>query len=194
MNNAIKWMAGNHVAANLLMLLFIVGGLVMGFSVKQEVFPEVDLEKVQISVAYPGAGPDEVEEGIILPLEEAISGIDNLTELNARASEGVGSVTAVMQTGADDDQFLQDIKSEVDRITTFPLEAEEPIINKMIRRREVTSLVVYGDVPERALYEQAEDLRDELLDKKEITQAELSGSGPMKFPLKFQKRTFDATT
>jgi len=193
-NNAIKWMAGNHVAANLLMLLFIVGGLVMGFSVKQEVFPEVDLEKVQISVAYPGAGPDEVEEGIILPLEEAISGIDNLTELNARASEGVGSVTAVMQTGADDDQFLQDIKSEVDRITTFPLEAEEPIINKMIRRREVTSLVVYGDVPERALYEQAEDLRDELLDKKEITQAELSGSGPMKFPLKFQKRTFDATT
>ncbi len=178
MNGAIKWMAHNHVAANLLMLLFIVGGLVMGFSAKQEVFPEIDLEKVQISVTYPGAGPDEVEEGIILPLEEAISGIDGLKELNARASEGVGVVTAVLQGGADDDQFLQDIKSEVDRIITFPLDAEEPVINKMIRRREVTSLVVYGNVPERTLREQAEALRDELLDKKEITQAELFGVRP----------------
>ncbi|MCK4911409.1 MAG: efflux RND transporter permease subunit, partial [Thermodesulfovibrionales bacterium] len=61
MKSAVKWMAGNHVAANLLMLIFVVGGLVMSFSIKQEVFPEIELDSIRISVAYPGAGPEEVE-------------------------------------------------------------------------------------------------------------------------------------
>ena len=58
MNGAIRWMARNHVAANLLMLVLIVGGIILGFSVKQEVFPEVTLDKVMVTVAYPGAGPE----------------------------------------------------------------------------------------------------------------------------------------
>ena len=104
-------MAHNHVAANLLMAVFIVGGLVLGRSIKQEVFPEVNLDQVTISVAYPGAGPDEVEEGIILKIEENISGIDGLKEIQAQAAEGFGTVTAVLREGEDIDQFLQDIKS-----------------------------------------------------------------------------------
>ncbi len=178
MNGAIKWMAGNHVAANLLMMLFIVGGLVLGITIKQEVFPEVTLDSVRISVTYPGAGPDEVEEGIILQIEENISGIDGLKEIKSLAVEGNGLVTAIVEDGVDTDRFLQDVKAEVDRIITFPEDSEKPVITKVLNRREVASLVVYGNVPEKTLREQAEAMRDDLLELDEVTQADLGGVRP----------------
>ena len=98
---AVRWMARNHVASNLLMMVFIVGGLVMGLSIKQEVFPEISLDMVQVSVAYPGAGPEEVEEGIILKIEENISGVNGIKEIKSVANEGFGSVTAEVMQGED---------------------------------------------------------------------------------------------
>ncbi len=178
MNKAIVWMAENHVAANLLMFLFVVGGLVIGPTVKQEVFPEINLDVIQIQVLYHGASPEEVEEGIILKVEENISSVDGIKEVRAVASEGVASVYATVRDDADADLVLQDIKSEVDRITTFPEEAEKPVISKLVTRREVISVAVYGDVPERTLRQQAEMIRDELLQFDNITQVELSGVRP----------------
>jgi len=188
-NGPLKWMAHNHVAANLLMAMFVIGGLILGRSIKQEVFPEVNLDQVTISVSYPGAGPDEVEEGIILKIEENISGIDGLKEIQAQAAEGFGTVTAVLREGEDIDQFLQDIKSEVDRIITFPQDAEKPVITKVLNRREVASLVVYGNVPERTLREQAEAMRDELLDMDTISQAELGGVRPYEISIDISEDT-----
>lgn len=178
MNSAIRWMTENHVAANLLMMVLIVGGLIMGTKVKQEVFPEVTLDRVMVNVAYPGAGPEEVEEGVILKIEENLTGIDGIKQLTAQAAEGFGYVIAELETDADADTVLQDIKSEVDRITTFPLDSEEPVISKMLNRRQVISVVVYGDLPERSLREQAEQLRDELLLLPNITQVDLDGVRP----------------
>jgi multidrug efflux pump subunit AcrB len=185
---SIKWMAHNHVAANLLMMVFIIGGLVLGFSIKQEVFPEIALDMVQISVAYPGAGPDEVEEGIILQVEEKVSGLDGIKKISSVAAEGVGTVTAVIRDGEDVDLVLQDIKSEVDRIITFPEDAEKPVISKLLNRQEVASLVVYGNVPERTLREQAEAMRDELLAMDEITQAELNGVRPYEISIEIKEQ------
>jgi len=118
MKRIIRWMAANHVAANLLMAVLIVGGLIIGKSIKQEVFPEIDLDKIQVSVVYPGAGPEEIEEGIILKIEESLTGVDGIKEITATASEGNGSVIAEIYPDEDTDQILQDIKSEVDRIIT----------------------------------------------------------------------------
>ena len=178
MKEYIKWMAHNHVAANLLMMVFIVGGLALGYSIKQEVFPEINLDRIQVSVAYPGAGPDEVEEGIILQVEENISGIDGIKEITSVGAEGYGVVTALIRDGEDADIILQEVKNAVDRVITFPEEAEKPVISKLLTRREVASLVVFGNVSERALREQAEAMRDELLEMEEITQAELGGVRP----------------
>ncbi len=178
MNGAIAWMAKNHVASNLLMFLFIIGGLTMGINLKQEVFPEINLDQIRVSVVYPGASPEETEEGIVLKIEENISGIDGIKEIKSVGSEGIGTVTAIINTGVDSDRILDDIKSEVGRITTFPEDAEKPIITKLITRREVISLVVYGDISEKSLREQTESIRDELLDMKQITQAELNGVRP----------------
>ena len=174
----ISWMARNHVAANLLMGVFVIGGFILGLSIKQEVFPEVNLDRVTVKVTYPGAGPDEVEEGVVLKVEEAVNGVDGLKEITSQASEGLAVITAVMREGENADRFLQDIKSEVDRIITFPEEAEKPVISKVLNRREVASLVIYGDVSERVLREQAEAVRDELLALDEISQADLGGVRP----------------
>jgi len=178
MKSAIRWMAGNHVAANLLMLVFIIGGVILGPKVKQEVFPEVSLDWISVAVPYPGAGPEEVEEGILLKIEENLTGVDGIKQIKSTAAEGAGTVMAEVAEGMDPDKVLQDVKSEVDRITTFPLDAEEPVISKVLNRREVISVVVYGDLSERSLRERAEAVRDDLLGYPQITQVDLGGVRP----------------
>lgn len=91
MKGPIRWMTENHVAANLLMAVLIIGGILKGPEITQEVFPEIDLDRVQVTVVYPGAGPEEVEEGILLKLEESLSGLDGIKQLKASASEGSAS-------------------------------------------------------------------------------------------------------
>ncbi len=187
MNGAIKWMASNHVASNILMLILIVGGIVIGSSVKQEVFPEFELDMVNITVPYPGASPAEVEDGILQPLERAISGVDNVKRMIANAGEGVGNLVAEVMDGANIDEVLSDIKSEVDRITTFPQDAEEPIVAKATNKKEVITLIIYGDVSERALYEQAERVRDDLLAKPNISQASLKAVRPLEISVEISE-------
>ncbi len=178
MKSAVKWMARNHVAANLLMIVLVAGGLIRASSIKQEVFPEISLDTIQVTVAYPGAGPEEVEEGILLQIEENLTGVDGIKEIRSVAKEGIGMVRAELMPGEDPDLKLQEIKSEVDRIVTFPADAEKPVITKLLNRYEVISVVVYGDATDRTLREQAEIIREELLSYPEITQVELSGVRP----------------
>ena len=173
-----KWMANNHVAANLLMLVFIVGGLIRSKNIKEEIFPEVQLDMIQVQVPYPGAGPEEVEEGIILKIEDNLTSVDGIEELNSVAAEGMGMVTAELRSGEDPDVVLQEIKNEVDRIVTFPEEAEKPVITKLLNRVETISVVVYGDLNAHTLKELAEEIREELLVYPEITQVDLSGVRP----------------
>ena len=188
MKKAVIWMAHNHVAANLLMLIFIVGGLLKIASVKQEIFPEISLDRVQVVVAYPGAGPEEVEEGIIQKIEENLTGVDGIKQIKSSAAEGAGAVIAEIYTDYDVDQALQDIKSEVDRIVTFPEDAEKPVISKLLNRTEVISVVVYGDAPERSLREQAEAMQDELLMYPNITQVDLAGVRPYEISIEIPEK------
>lgn len=187
MKTPIQWMADNHVAANILMLIFVIGGLLIGRSVKQEVFPEFDMDMVTVTVAYPGASPVEVEDGIIRPIEHAVSGINNIKRILASAQEGVGSVTLEVIEGEDVDAVVSDVKAEVDRIRTFPEEAEKPVTSKVVRRREVISLVVYGDASERSIREHAERVRDDLLALPDITQVELQAVRPYEISIEISE-------
>ena len=168
-------MAGHSVAANLLMMTFIVGGIIYAVTIKKELFPEFDLDRVTVSVRYPGASPEEVEQGIILAVEEAVRGIDGVDEVTASAREGVGIVNVELLLGADNQKAYQDIQQEVERITSFPEEIEEPQVVLVTRRRRVLSLVIYGDQDDRVLRDLAEQARSRLLQADEITQVELSG-------------------
>jgi multidrug efflux pump subunit AcrB len=174
----LAWMVRNHVAANLVMIVLVAGGLVTGTQVKQEVFPEFELELVVVSVPYPGASPAEVEQGIILSIEEGVRSLDGAKRVTATASEGVGSLLVELETGTDANKALADVKSEVDRITSFPEEAERPVVSLVSIRREVITLALYGDQTEEVLKEVAERIRQELLLSADITYVALSGTKP----------------
>ncbi len=172
---AVAWMAGNSTASNLLMIVLLVGGLIMASKVKQEVFPEFDLGIVNVSVAYPGASPEEVERGIILAVEEALQGLDGVNEINSTAREGSGVVSLEALEGVSLQTLAREVESEIDGITSFPEEAEEPVVSVASRKRDVISYSVYGDQTEAVLGEKAEELRDLLLQDPNITQVSLEG-------------------
>ncbi len=165
-------MAGHSVTANLLMLVFLVGGLIWASRIKQEVFPDFDLDIVNITVPYPGASPEEVERGIVLAVEEAVQGLEGIKEMNASAKEGVGTVSVEILEGENIQRLAQDIQNEVDRISSFPEEAEDPVVVIAQRKRYVVSLALHGDQSEWVLREVAEDIRDRLIQDPDITQVE----------------------
>ena len=169
----IAWMVHNRVAPNLLMLVLLIGGFFMAGQIKKEVFPDFALDEVRVSVVYPGASPEEVEQGIVLAVEEAINGVEGVDEIRSTASEGRGLVIAELVEGADVQKANQEIKQEIDRITTFPDDAEEPEVNLAMHRRLVQAIVLYGAASEWVLRELAEQLRDRLLQRPGITQVEL---------------------
>lgn len=172
----IAWMAGHSVAANLLMLVFLIGGIILALNIKQEVFPDFETDQVRITVLYPGASPQEVERGIILAIEEAITGLEGVDEIRSRASEGLASITVDMIEGENLQKLAQDIQNEVDRITSLPEESEKPIVAIVSRKRYVVSLALYGDQSERILREYADFIRDRLIEDPEISQVEISSA------------------
>ncbi|MBM4152730.1 MAG: efflux RND transporter permease subunit, partial [Kiritimatiellaceae bacterium] len=171
----IAWMANNPVAANLLMAICLLGGLAFFTTIKQEVFPDLSENVVSIRVAYPGAAPEEVEQGICRVTEEAIRSLDGVKEVTSTAGQGSGSIQAELMLDAEPMKVYQDIQKKVDRITTYPKDAEEPQVSLSVRRNEAIKLVIYGDIPESSLCELAETVRDRLLQSASITQIDLSG-------------------
>ncbi|MDE2975090.1 MAG: efflux RND transporter permease subunit [Gemmatimonadota bacterium] len=171
----ISYMARNGVAANLLMLFILIAGLFALGGLVQEVFPEISMDRVRISVAYPGATPDEVEESIILKIEERIEGVDGLKQIRSTAAEGRGSVVAELDLGEDIARALDDIKARIDRIQTFPAGAERPEVTEITNRQSVIRLVLYGDVPERTLKELAYRTEDALSALPEVSYVETTG-------------------
>ena len=172
-NGAIAWMAGNSVAANLLMAILLIGGLFIGASIKQEVFPEFSLDYINIRVPYPGASPEEVERGVILVVEEAVQGIEGAKEVTSTASEGGGTVSVEALKGTDIQKLYQDIDKAVTDITTLPVDAENPEISIAARQREVISFAIYGEQKDAVLKGIAETFRTRLLENPEITQVTL---------------------
>ena len=171
----IAWMTQNKVTPNLLMVVLLAGGLFTATKIKQEVFPSFDLDMVTVQVPYPGASPEEVEQGIVLAIEEAVRGIDGIEEMSSTAGQGSGSVRLELYAEADQQRVYQDIQKAVDGIRTFPIDAERAEVSLAARRREVLDMQLYGDVPERALRELAEQVRDQLLLDPNISQVDLTG-------------------
>lgn len=166
-------MAHNRVTPNILMLTFLLGGLYMALNIKQEVFPDFATDEVSVQVRYPGASPEEVEQGILLAIEEAVRGLDGVDQVTARAGEDSGTVTAEIIDGYDQQEIYQNVQQEINRITTFPDDAEEPQIALSLRRRDVLDIEVYGNVDEAILRESAEMLRERLIQADGITQVDL---------------------
>lgn len=188
---ALAWMASNSVAANLLMFVLVVGGILGVVRTKQEVFPEFALDNITVSVPYPGASPAEVEQAILLAIEERVRGLDGVKRVKSTAREGSGSVTVELLLDAQPDQVLADVKNEVDRITTFPKEAEQPTVSLAKNRRQVISLILSGEQNLRTLHDLAEEARRELLASEGVTQVELEGVPPLEIAIEISRETLE---
>ena len=175
MNRAIDWMARNGVAANLLMIFLTVIGVLSAVTVVQEVFPEFSLDAVQVRVEYPGSSPEEIEQSIVQRVEDRIEGIEGIDRITATAAENFGVVTAELKRGFDVSEVRDDIKQEVDRITAFPQDAEEPTVAELTNRQQAIQIALYGDVSERTLKEAAKRLDNELTAYPIISLIEIDG-------------------
>ena len=184
----IAWMTHHTVAANLVMLIFLVAGLVIMTNVKQEVFPEFKVDQIDVSVPYPGASPEEVEQGIILSIEDVVRGLDGVKHVTATASEGRAKVEIELLDGVNADNVLQDVVNEIDGIQSFPELAEEPIISLAEVRNQVVTVLVYGNQEEQTLRDVAERVRDDLLQRPGITLVELGLARPREIAVEVPQR------
>ncbi|AHM61137.1 multidrug resistance protein [Flammeovirgaceae bacterium 311] len=169
----IAYMVRNPIVANLLMFILIGGGVWSMLNVQKEVYPEFQLDIVEVSVVYPGAAPAEVEMGILLPVEEAVRGVQGIKEVTSTANEGSGNVQIELVAGTERMKAFQDIDQAITRIRTFPDEIEEPEVRLQSRQRSVMEVGLYGDVDIWTLRKLGEQLRDRLLNNEAITQVEI---------------------
>lgn len=171
----IAWFAKNGVAANLLMGIILVAGIFSIRGLKMELFPDFDLDLVTIHVAYPGAAPLEVEEGICKQIEEKVWDLSGIKEIRSIANENVGGVYLKVERGKDPKVLADEVKVRVDSILTFPKEAEKPMVEVATQKRQVLALAIHGNCDEKSLRKLADKTLDELTSISGITQVEIAG-------------------
>ena len=162
MRTAINWFANNPVAANLAMIILLLGGAFGALTTNQEEFPSIDIGMVQIHVPYLGAAPIEAEKAVCVRIEESIEGLEGIDKVRSAATEGMCGVYAELKMDAQEIAVLNEIKSRVDGINSFPVETEKPVISKLTMAKRVLQIAVSGNTDERTLKEIARELRDEI--------------------------------
>lgn len=187
----IAWFARNGVAANLLMFSIFGFGFYTIFSNKipTEVFPDFELDTIEIGVEYRGATPAETEESVVIKIEEAIQDLVGIEEITSSSAEGAGAVTVEVAKGYEPRELLDDIKNRVDAINTFPDETEKPTIRVSARKSEVITVVLAGDLNERELRKLGELVRDEITRLPGITQAEVGAVRPYEIAVEVSEST-----
>ncbi len=172
----IRYFASHPTAANILMLAIIAIGLVALPGLNKETFPKIELNQVQVAVAYPGASPSDVEEGICNPLEDATDGISFTKEQRCEARDNIGMLTMEMQESGEIRQFIDDIKSAVDGITDFPANTEDPVITELGRTEPVVTVAITAkNLSSPELKTLAEYYRDKLLSIPQVPIVTVSG-------------------
>ncbi len=172
----IAWFAHNHVAANILMLLFLLGGFFSVTQMRTETFPSIDPKTITVSVAYPGATPYEVADSITSRAEEVLLGTEGVKRISSRASEGMGLVTVELEEFSNADDVYNDVETAINSLSDFPPEdAERPIITKTKITPSVLILALHGDVSEETLKYWAETLEDEIRALPDVALTDVKG-------------------
>ena len=189
MKRIIAWFVHNPIAANLLMAVLVVSGLLTLMSIRQEEFPSIDSEIVLISVAYLGATPEEVEEAVCVRIEEAIDGTPGIDRFTSMAVEGNCAVTVELIEGTDTTWALSELDSKVNGIASFPAETERPIVTYMVITSDVLRIAVSGDVGERALKVLAQGMRDDIAGLPGVSQVSVSYVRPYEISIEVSEQS-----
>ena len=188
MHTAIRWFAHNPVAANLLMVLLLLGGTAGAMLTNQEEFPNMDLKVVNVRVPYLGAAPIEVERAVCIRVEESIEGLEGIKKIRSTATEGMCNVSAELLQEANAVSVLNEIKSRVDAINSFPAETEKPVVSKIAMTRRVIQIAISGNTDERTLKEIARELRDDIASVNGISQVAVDYIRPYEISIEVSER------
>ena len=172
----IAYMASNRVAANLLMLGILAAGLVSLTGLDREAWPKVPFNTIEVSVAYPGATPEEVEESIVAKIEEQVEALSDVKAVKSIAAPGMASVRVELKTGTEIGDAMDEVESAVGLIQSFPGAAERPEFREMANDNSVIRLIVFGDIPERSLKELAHQIEDDLATLPSVSRVATSGT------------------
>lgn len=185
----IAWFARNSVAANLLMWILLIGGVFGAFGIQKQVFPNFEVNIISVRVPYLGAAPQEVEEGVLLKVEDAIKDLDGIKQITSTATEGMGSVTIEVEEDYDVQVVLDEVKSQVDAIPSFPGNTEKPIVYRTKFQQDVLWIAVYGDASERELKEFAKNLRDDVANLPGISNVQVVGDRDYEISIEMSEYT-----
>lgn len=178
MTGPVRWFIDNPIAANLLMMLLVIGGVMGVPALDKQFFPDIEINQVSVNVTYPGAGPTEVEEQICARIEDAIHDLTGIKEIRSTARQGLGTVVVEASAGYDTQRLTAEIKTRVDAIDTFPVDAESPVVTELAFRHMMAVVTLAGDIGERALKELGESLRDDLAAQPWVSVVEISTPRP----------------
>ena len=175
LDGPIAYMADNPVAANLLMFGILAAGLVSLGGLEREAWPTVPFNTIEVSLAYPGATPAEVEESIVLKIEERVEALEDVSAVRSVAAPGMASVRVELRSGTDISEAMDEVQSAVGLVQSFPAAAERPVFREMTNRYSMMRLIVFGNIPERSLKELAYQIEDELASLPAVSQVETTG-------------------
>lgn len=185
----IPWFARNSVAANLLMFVIIAIGLGTAFNIQRTIQPDFEINVVRITVAYPGATPDEVENGVVLKIEEALKDIESIESIQSTADESFATLTAEVYEDYDTNAVMDEIKSAIDGIVSFPEQAERPTVNRVEFNNHALNVQLYGDLDERGLKELAEQVKQELTLDEDIAFVQINGARDFEISIEVPEHT-----
>ena len=189
MERLIRWFVNNTVAANMIMLFILVAGLLTLPRIRMEVFPDINVDIISISVIYPGASPKDVEESICYRIEENLTGLKGIKRIRSSASENIGITTVEILPGEDINEIQDKIKAQIDAIDTFPDNAERPTIQNMTKTSDVITVAVYGDIEEESLLAISENIKDEIDALPEISLTTIIGKRPREISIEISELT-----
>ena len=158
----IAWFARNPVAANLMMLVIIAVGAGSAFSIQRAMFPAFEFDLIFVTVTYPGAAPEEVEQGVVMKVEEAINDLDGIKRVESDSFESMGRLMIEPEDGVPVNKLFNDIQNRIDGIATFPEEAEEPVIQLPEILFPSLTIQISGPLDERSMKALADEMRREL--------------------------------
>lgn len=185
----IPWFARNSVAANLMMIIIIGIGLGSALNIQRTVQPEFEVNLVRITVPYPGATPDEVEKGVVLKIEEVLKDIESIESIESTADESVANLSIEIFEGYDTLAVMDEIKSAVDGIVSFPEQAERPIINRVDFNNHAVNIQLYGNMDERGLKSLAEQVKQELMLDDNIAYVQINGARDFEISIEIPEHT-----
>lgn len=171
----IPWFANNPVAANLLLILVISLGVLNMGSINKEAFPSLTPNRVAISVSNDSGSAKENEEGIAIPIEEALQGVSGIKTITTSSTASATSTSIEMLDGYDIDTLFNDVKDKVDQISSLPDEADPAVVTKATREEHSIWIQLYGEADRRTLQKLTLELESDLLANENISATSVSG-------------------